>query len=395
MSKTLSYIPLLLICLSALLASCNNDDSTGTDIDPDLADAQLKDFPLSEVDYLKISIVHPELDNGVEKKPGEIEVTIPALNSNDMKFSLKQFDLDGDKYSIDPAVGSIQDFSNGPVVYAIASKHVENREVHYQVTIVKADPAIENYKILGLTFDQSKNPALPGTIEAFKIVEYAGFSQNAIYVFVPEGTDFSQLTPTILYDAAAVFYNNGVETKLYPEAGTTIDFQYPKRFTIYAENSFGVRSKIYNVIVDVKNPIKFEATSVIAPNVKVGDGSGFELLSGIATWTNIGNHPISSLSTSEYKNKVFPVDGVPADINIITATLFNPTAGTPGVLPGETGTVDIKVSRAMVEGTYKTTASFLPTFNFNTHVISSSPAKDLVEGIFEPVELEIQATLEE
>lgn len=395
MSKTLIFVSFLFVLLSTLLTSCNNDDSNDIATDPDLANAQLDDFPLSEVDYLDIHIVHPELQNGVEKRRGEITITVPEVAGTNMTFSLKEFSLDQQKYSIDPVVGSVQDFSEGPVIYTVASTLVENSQVHYEVTVeLKAEPINENYKILGLKFEQSKNPALTSTIEAFKVVEYSSFSQNAIYVFVPEGTDFSELTPTILSDAAAVYYNNGGETKPYPAPGTPINFQYPNRFTIYAENSNGVKSKIYNVIVDVKNPVRFETASIVTPNVKIGDG-GTELLPAVATWTNIGNHPVSTLTTSEYKNKTFPVEGMSSDVNIIKATLFNPVGGTPGVLPGEKGNVNVSVSRIMVKGTYKTTASFQPTFNFNLHVISSFPPDDLVEDIFEPVEMEIQTTLEE
>jgi hypothetical protein len=71
--------------------SCQDkDDSKPTDVYPDLENARLTDFPLSEISYLEIKIVHPEIVGGEEKKYGEIEITTPNT-SGSLLLSLKQF----------------------------------------------------------------------------------------------------------------------------------------------------------------------------------------------------------------------------------------------------------------------------------------------------------------
>lgn len=121
-----------------LLVSCQGEDSNEMRPDPELENAQLKSFPLSEVSLMNIKIVHPELVKGEEKKYGEIEITIPTVHQS-LMLSLKQFDLDHNKYSISPSIGDQQDFSKGPVVYTISSNFHRDKSVHYKVKIVIED----------------------------------------------------------------------------------------------------------------------------------------------------------------------------------------------------------------------------------------------------------------
>jgi len=376
-----------------LFSACTADDAeenTGSNF---WNDAKLNDFALAEVAYLDIDIIHPEIINGTETKFGKIEITIPYSQTSRM-LSLKQFDLDNSKYQISPLVGEQSDFSGDPVTYTISSVSSGTKSVHYDVSVVYGgDPFFINSKITGFKFEKSKNPTLAATIEAVKIAEYENFSENAIYVIVPEGTDFSQLTPTITYDAAKITYNIGNEFILYPENDLKVDFTYPKHFYLRAENSLGEKSRIYVVIVDVANPIRFDSP-IVTGNVATGNGSEVENFFAVATWTNQGNHPITGMSPVSYRDKSYPSPDFP-DINIITASLVNPAGGTVGVLPGQTGEIHVNVKRSPVSGVYKTTAIFGPTFSFDTRKISFWPPDDRIEEIFGAHPLAIQTTIED
>lgn len=386
---TLQFISLFLI------ASCQGDDSNQVTPNPELDKAQLKNFPLSEVSHVNTKIVHPEIVNGEEKKYGEIEITIPGMHQS-LMLSLKQFDLDNNKYSVYPAVGEQQDFSKGPVIYTISSNFHEDKSVHYKVKVViEAVPVNLNSKITGFSFEKSKNPNLESTINAVKIAEYENYSENAIYIQVPAGTDFSKLKPTISFDAAKLYYSLGTEFKLYTSNTMIVDFKYPKHFYLQAENSNGTKSKIYNVIVDVKDPIKFEQPIMLTPNVKAGDGSTTQYFAVAAKWINQGNHPIKGMAVQSYKNKTYPFDNYTGDANVITAILSNPVGGSDGVLPGEMGDVNITVKRMSITGKYITTAVFAPTFNFSNYTIHNWPVTDRVEGIFNTAELTVESTIYE
>lgn len=379
--------------VALLGSSCSSDDSNENGADVFLQEAKLNDFPLFEVAYLDIDIEHPEISNGTEIKPGKIKVTIP-FSQTSLLLSLKQFDLDQSKYEIEPRIGERQDFSNGPVTYTVSDVISSAKAVHYEVTIVYGgDPFFTNAKITGFKFEKGKNPTLAATIDALKIAEYENYTENAIYVIVPQGTDFSQLTPTITYDAAKLSYNIDTQFVLYPENGLRVDFAYPKHFYLQAENSLGEKSRPYNVIVDVANPIRFDSPLITA-NVKSDDGSSFENFFAVATWTNQGNHPITGITPAEYNNKVYPA-GYSGDTNIITTTIVNPNAGTVGVLPGQKGEINVRVRRFPLTGLYSTTAAFMPTFSFDTRVISYWPVDDRIEDIFETQSLVIQTTIED
>lgn len=236
------FLALQLISL-LFITSCQEDDSKAVPTNPDLENAQLKNFPLSEVSHLNIKIVHPEIVDGDEKKYGEIEITIPSTHPS-LKLSLKQFDLDSNKYSISPSIGMQQDFSKVSVVYTISSNFQKDKSVHYNVKIVtEAIPVNLNSKITGFSFEKSKNPYFDSTIDAMKIIEYENYSKNSIYILVPAGTDFSKLTPTIVFDAATLYYSTGTDFKPYTSNNMVVDFKYPKYFYLQAENSNGVKSK--------------------------------------------------------------------------------------------------------------------------------------------------------
>lgn len=386
-----SFLTLLLVAFSAIVTSCDDDDEH---VDQSLEGARLTDFQLVETDYISIDISHPVIVDGVETSPGAINIVVPYAQES-LSLSLLELSLDVNVYSISPSAGIPQDFSEGPVTYTISLNETPSKIVHYVVTIVHGGEAFyKNAKVTGFKFEKSKNPSLAADIEALRIVEYENYSQNAIYVIVPNGTDFSALKPTIEFDAAKLYYDNASSFLAYPENGLTIDFKYPKHFYLQAENSLGVKSRPYNVIVEVADPIAFSNPVLVTQNVKTGNGSDFENLFAVAEWTNQGNHPITGMSPIGYENRVAP-DGFPNDLNVITTSLINPVIGTTGVVPGGKGKVDVRVRKSPMAGEYRTTAIFRITFSFDITEISSWPVDDRVEDIFNVPKLTIETTIEE
>jgi hypothetical protein len=379
---------LLLIFCALHLCQCSDDPKYNA---TDLANARLTDFPLFEIEYLSIDIVHPVIANGIEASHGTIEITIPHSQQS-LMLSLKEFNVE--HYNISPSIGVQQDFSVGPVVYTLSSQTSLDRSVHYDVTISHSGPPwFTNKEITGFKFEKSKNPQLAETIDALKIAEYENGSENGIYVIFPVGTDFTNLTPTITFDAAKLYYNNDTHFMPYPENGLTVDFKYPKHFFLQVENSLGEKSLVYNVIVDVKNPIRFDPPVLHTPDVEVGDNFEFENFFALVEWTNQGNHPVTGMSPINYTDRVFPA-GFPEELTVITTSLVNPGAS-PGVLPGQKGNVHVKVRKTSLPGVYSTKANFLPTFSFNTRVISFWPVEDRVEGIFDLQSLMIETEIVE
>jgi hypothetical protein len=101
------------------------------------------------------------------------------------------------------------------------------------------------------------------------------------------------------------------------------------------------------------------------------------------------------MSPTEYKDKTYPIPDYTGEANVITATLTNPNSGTTGLLPGQSGQINVRVKRTLFTGLYSTTAVFTPKFDFETQTISYWPVDDRVEGIFLPEYLVVETTIEE
>lgn len=117
-----------------LTMSCKNEDSM---VNPAKDDGfvMLHHFLLTEATYSSISINASKV--GVSAQTiGQIKIVIPG-KGNDFWFSLKEFDLDSEKYSISPEVGVKQDFSKGPVVYSIVLKKAPNKVVAYYTVLIQ------------------------------------------------------------------------------------------------------------------------------------------------------------------------------------------------------------------------------------------------------------------
>ncbi len=378
LSNTVSTIFSLLFIMSC--NSGDDDDATTTAAStPSIAieEGMLKDFPLFALQYKEINIVDPEIVDNKEVKYGEIKITIPSTVSLDNIYaSITSAELNLSKFSISPGNDVGLSYEDQKInVYTITTATGDKKELlHYNVSIVKEIvPEPETLKITSFTFEKSKNPDLPNDIEISTRIE--DNYRDKIYLFVPLGTDFTNLTPTITYDGAKLYYTQDSSEAEYPEEGTSIDFKYPKYFMLSVKDAGGEKYKITDVIVDVINPVRIETVSVTTPDTKQQTRGYF---TGVTKLTNQGNHKIIYRSTS-YENMspvITPVS------NVITANRSTPSGG---LIPGESCDINIIVNGYFPEGTYKTTAVFYSKIQYNDY--------EEVSDLLEPVRLDITSKI--
>lgn len=352
MNFSIKTISLSMILFFGLL-SCS-DDSKGTETKTetvDIKEALLTDFVFTEAASVSAAITPPKIENNAETQHGEIIIKIPSGST--LELSLKQVSFDQTKFKISPEIGAKKPFSSTqPVVYTITSIKNPAQSIHYKVLVELDTPhTSETPEISAFKFEKSKNSALSQDIAAAKIDN----EKKQIFIFVPVGTDFSHLTPTITFKGEKLYRFIGTGKEEYPAAGKDTDFKYPKTFSLQAESDSGGKIQFYSVIVDVKNPIKFEKTTVEIPNVKK-TGDFFET---IVKYTNQGNHPLTAFATT-YKNKI-------PDLESNNVGLISLVVPGGGLLPGESGDVKFSlnksVAKAVPAGTYEFTAVVPPGFS--------------------------------
>ncbi|MDQ3276871.1 MAG: hypothetical protein M3Q06_01000, partial [Bacteroidota bacterium] len=323
-----------------LFFSCKKPVETGEEVD--LAAVRMHDFQLAEIAYSDITITHPVITDGVETQPGEIEVVIPK-GTTQLQVTPIAANFSKSGFSISPAMEVKQNFLNRVVIYRIASARDAAKAVHYYVRVREAyDAPAGNVQVTGFRLLKAKNPDLPADVESTRILHGEG-TIGKIFVFVPAGTDFSSLTPTITHNGTALFYSQDPSTSadqsttVYPAEGKKIDFSYPKAFYVVVKK--GDESRTYDVIVDVRAPVLFGQTAVTTANVKAGTNQVIDA----TTFVNRGNHPISISSVTHSQQ-------VPAGLNAVRGIGYVPTFG---LLPGGTGNAKASVSaQTYPPGTY-------------------------------------------
>lgn len=353
MNSSVKTVSLSIILFFSLLISCSDSNESETSTTTiDLQEAFLTDFSFSEIESITVDITPPEIQNNVETKSGEITIKIPKQST--LELSLKQVSFDQANFKISPAIGAKKTFSTTqPVVYTITSLKNQNQSIHYKVLVVLDTPpqSSETPEVSSFKFEKSKNSSLSQDIVAAKIDN----EKKQIFIFVPVGTDFSHLTPTITFKGEKLYTINNTGKEEYPTAGKEVDFKYPKTFSLQAESDAGGKIQFYSVIVDVKNPIKFEAKDVEIPNVK----KTADYFEKIITYTNQGNHPVSAFANT-YKNKV-------PDLSTNNIGLISLVVPGGGLLPGESGDVKFSLSKSVATavpvGTYQFTAVVPPGFS--------------------------------
>ena len=308
------FLRLLLLCIPvSFLLSCSSDsaDDLPEPVEVDLNQARLTDFPLNEIEYVDIDIVHPEIQNGQETSRGTITITLPFTQVL-RNYSLESVNFDLSKFEINPAVGEQRLFSeNIPVVYTITSLEDAEKSIHYEVNVVISPP--EQLKLVDFSFLAANNAQLPSDVNALKIVQNPGQSSDSlVYIMLSSPVDFSQLTPTVGFEGAKLEYRlNNQDYEEYPATGLSIDFKYPNFVYFRISDQTNTRSQVYQIITDVLNPIKFESSELVINDIKA-DSSYF--LEGVIRWEHQGNYPIRPLTASSYTNITTPIAGFERNI---------------------------------------------------------------------------------
>lgn len=354
---------MLTVMVVSTLSNCDNGSNPGPQLPAppivedavDLEDAKLTSFRLMEVDapHVEVEIIHPMIVNGVETRFGEIKVIV-TKEFDFVSYSLKEVPFDQGKFSISPAVGERAALSTtAPTLYTVKSKSNPNKTLHYNVLKV-VKPLATELKVTSFRFEKRKNPDLAADIEAEKIEAEGQFRR--IFIFVPVGTDFTNLTPSISFEGAKLLYTtSSAVDQDYPTNGASIDFKYPKTFRLKVSSGIsGLVDQLYDVIVDVKNPLKFDANPIVVPDII--SGSAFS--GTIGSFTNQGNHLLTSFSPT------YASINLPIGINRLGLVSLTIPGG--GLEPGKSSDVSYALlathSSSFPTGTYQFTTTVQPGF---------------------------------
>lgn len=374
--------------LMMLFIGCNNSDNSPNfpQVDIDLNEAKLTDFPFKEIDYLNIEITQPVIDNNEEKKEGEIIITLPHTVSS-LALTLKSINIDTDKYEIFPSLGVQTLFSETEfVTYKISSASNPEKSIHYKVKIVIApDPQeeallISNFELL------TKDKASYTDIDLTKKATALQSVDSLLICLLPLPGDYSNLCPAITFKGSKVEYrvNNGSFEEYPVSTGKNIDFKYPNTVDFKISNS--KNSVVYRIIVDTHHPIVFEKHTITVPDLQMG--STYNGV-GVATWTNKGNYPITTMSPNEYSQVITPAAGLD---NIFVTTLSKNGGG--NINPDESGTVNIVITNPPLAGKYESLAVFKLRFNENSWKITNSPTDNYISDItYKNAQLKVKGTV--
>jgi hypothetical protein len=390
----------IIVCL--FIGSCEkSSDSIESDNSVDFSEALLKTFPLSEVDIEliadRISIQQPELINGVPQGEGEIELELE--NTDIEKFSLKQVDFDTADFSISPAIGAQSIIPGEKITYTITSTKDINVSLRYNVLVTVKDipPHSQVLKITNLSFLKANNPGLSQDITSFEVREHSNqLYSGTIMVIVPNGTDFSNLIPTLDYEGSTIkytteHYGNHADFNDFTE-GTSVNFGYPKIVAFQIYNSDKSRYREYRVLVDVKDPITFDKESISLSSLPLGLSS----YDSVVGFTYNGNYPIKSdLRNSTIGLTTTPNDNTAEYYLFITLNEDNPSDDDKIINNGERGSLDLKINLGADRHDPAIKYTFDVAFNamlnsYGTPGINDHGGlEDLNFMIYDPIKIEI------
>ncbi len=365
----------LIITISLFGCESNDNSSTNSQEEINLEEAKLTDFIFEEIKYEDIKITQPTIENNKEIEEGEIIITIPNTTTS-LLLSLKSINIDSDTFNISPPVGTQELFSETEFVkYTITPKSNFENSIHYNVKLILT-PVNENEKLAITSFELLSNDTSAFTdIDLIKEAKSLQTIDSLLVCLFPKSIDFSDLTPAIKYQGTKIEYRvNDTDFTEYPIAtGKKINFEYPNTVDFKVTNATNSQSIVYRIIVDSEQPISFDKPEVVIPDLKVGDTfNGVN----VATWTNEGNYPITTMSPNEYTLVKSPIEG----INTIFAVTLSKSSG-GNINPKETGIVNVVITNTPIEGEYEATALFKLNFNENSWKIVNTPTDDFINDI--------------
>lgn len=350
--------------LILIIMGCSEDNDTSLNSNQDvinIENAKLADFRLFGITPVSVSITQPVIVNNEEIEFGEITIVIPnTVSLNGIASSITSEELNLSKFDILPGNSTTLNYETQSHVHTIVNTLNKSQELlHYTVNIKQeVIPTPPTLTVTDFKFEASKNPQLSDDIIIERRAPINNSRGQYIYLFVPAGTNFSDLKPTITFDAEEVFYTQDSSVSIedvntpYPTTETSFDFAYPKSFILVLRDKSNSEVKWVNVFVDVKNPVEIENTHITTPDVITPGDS--EYFTGITTFKNIGNHNIAYRYGATYENKV-----PNASVDVITA---DRGIGTGGLEPGMSAPINVQVSGNLPVGEYKSTAVFQTIF---------------------------------
>ncbi len=372
-----------------LLSACSSNDNSGSDSEEsiNLETAKLTDFPFEEIDYTNIKITQPVISNNEETTEGEIIITLPHTVTS-LSLSLKSVNIDTEKFNVFPSVGNKELFSETDFIkYTITSKNNPDKTLHYNVKIIiEENPKEEILSLTNFELLANDNSAFTD-IDLIKKSKLQTIDSLIICLF-PASINFSELAPAIKYKGSNIEYRiNDNDFKKYPvDTGETINFKYPNTVDFKISNSTNSTSTTYRIIVDTKHPISFNEAEITIPDLLIGNTYNG---TGVATWVNQGNYPITTMSPNEYTNVVTPATGLN---NIFAVTLSKNSGG--NINPNEEGTVNITITETPLIGEYKVSAIYHLNFNQNSWILVNSPTDSFIGNFgYSNVELNVKGNI--
>lgn len=401
MKLKILIIGLITACL--LIGSCEKNDDFKSEDSIDFSNALLQEFPLSEVDLSiidQVSIQQPELINGIPKGKGKIEIELE--NSNIAKFSLKQVDFNRSDFSISPAIGEQVIIPGEKITYKITSTKDPNVSLQYDVlvTVKEISSHSEELNITSLSFLKANNPGLTQDITSFEVRKHSNQTYDGtIMIVVPNGTDFSNLIPTLDYEGSTVkyttsHYGNNADFNDFTK-DSFVDFRFPNIVAFQIYNRDKNKYQEYRVLVDVKEPITFDEESITL---------GFPMAIGRTSYKKVigfvynGNYPLrSDLRNSTKVLTTTPTTDVGNYYLFITLKKESSSSNDKIINTGDRGELDLKINLG-VDRHYPV-IKYIFDVTFNTMLSSSGTPNltdygglvDLNFMIYDPVKIEVVA----
>jgi hypothetical protein len=224
----ITQILLSLFVISSLLIISSCDD------DPEPTPKSSAKSILS----FKFSALTPEVTGTISEADKKIALTVPF--GTDLS-TLSPTITVSEKATVSPASGTAQNFAN-PVTYTVTAE--DGTTQAYTATVTVSDPpastgkSITSFKFAGF------EPEVIGTINE---------SEKTISIMVPNGTDVSDLAPTIEVSE---------EATVSPASDVSQDFTNPVTYTVTAEDE---STQTYDVTVTVDPTVDFTLDTYTGP----------------------------------------------------------------------------------------------------------------------------------
>jgi hypothetical protein len=225
----------------------------------------------------KFSALSPEVIGTITEADKKISLTVPF--GTDVTALSPTISI-SEKATVSPASGSAQNFTNA-VTYVVTAE--DGTTQSYTATVTVSDPpastgkSITLFKFAGLEFD----PEVIGTINE---------SEKTITIMVPNGTDVTDLAPTIEVSE---------EATVSPASGVSQDFTNPVTYIVTAEDE---STQTYDVTVTIDPTVDFTLDTYSGP-LEIAQGESLSL-----SGDNFGDYQNNSIVLIDELDQEYTLD---------------------------------------------------------------------------------------